>query len=74
MAAWWALYISGLITAGMAVACVVLGYWMGRNSIERPMRSDYAPTAQQPTDDEVPADVFDAAMDEDEDQRVSTIR
>jgi hypothetical protein len=54
---------------------VLLGYWMGRNSIERPMRSVNNPAAnsQGPSVDDMSEDVFIAAMTEPDDNRRPTL-
>jgi hypothetical protein len=36
-------FISVILAMGAAVALVVIGYWMGRNTTERPFRSQMNP-------------------------------
>lgn len=80
MEQWFPLLINGVIVvlgAGIAVGCVAFGYWLGRNSIDRPYRSDYNPGKMdlEPLEDTIPADVFDTAMeDDDKDKRIETYK
>ena len=74
MELWLALLIS-LVAVLVAMGCVGLGYAMGRNSAERPVVSDLAPSvSDEELEDTIPGDVFDTAMSDDDDARVSTLR
>lgn len=70
MEIWVALSILGSMVLGVlqAAGLVFIGYWMGRNSIDRPLRSEYNPgtTKRIPAEDEVAGDVFTDAMAQDE--------
>ena len=71
--------INSLIFSGVLVFCAfcgcVIGYWMGRNSAERPFLSEAQPrhTDQGPTD-ESQVDVFRDAMQGADDKRIPTIK
>ena len=76
MAVSFQLLISAVISMAMAVCCVWIGYWMGRNSADKPMRSDFNPPAIDDSfSDEVTGDVFADAMryDKEPEQRISTL-
>ena len=68
-------WLSAVIATATAVGCILLGYWMGRNSIERPMRSDSNPRRHDQGSTEEPGgDPFVAAMaEDDEDERRPTM-
>lgn len=72
------LAVTAVIMSSVCIGCVCLGYWMGRNSTERPLLSDQAEPLMQPNDnsDDVGADVFDEAMqpEEDKNERIPTMQ
>lgn len=68
---WLIPYFSILLSA---VGCILLGYWMGRNSRELPMVSSIAtPTKDQGSQADPGGDPFEEAMAEQEEPRVPTI-
>ena len=68
-------FISALTVAVLCIGCVLLGYWMGRNSIERPMRSENNPAkGHQGLSDDPGGDPYEYALSDDEDVRVSTMK
>lgn len=76
MAVSYQLLISAVISMAMAVCCVWIGYWMGRNSADKPVRSDFNPPVQSDDfEDEVSGDVFVEAMrdNREPEQRISTL-
>jgi hypothetical protein len=67
--------ISGLLVAVLCIGSIMLGYWMGRNSIERPMRSDNNPRPNsQGLPDDPGQDPYEYALSDDEDVRISTMK
>ena len=70
-------WISAVLGILVSVGCLALGYWMGRNSIDRPMRSVYNPGKmdQGSALDDSAGDPFaEAMMDRSvDDDRISTI-
>jgi len=68
---WLIPYFSILLSA---VGCILLGYWMGRNSRELPMVSCIATPVRDQGDQADPGgDPFEEAMAEPEPGRVSTV-
>ena len=62
----------------LIIGCILMGYWMGRNSAERGFRSESAANESRPSSqgshDEPEGDIFEDAMEIRElDQRVPTI-
>jgi hypothetical protein len=69
-----ALLISALLTALLCVGCVVLGYWMGRNSADKPAIADVnVKREKQIIPVEPYRDYFDEAMESEPDKRIPTI-
>jgi hypothetical protein len=69
-------WISAVFAVAVAVGCLVLGYWMGRNSIERPMRSiNNPPLMDQGAAYDSGGDPFHEAMVDhsDDDERIATM-
>ena len=67
--------VSAVLAIAVCIGCVLLGYWMGRNSIERPMRSENNPAkGHQGLSDDPGGDPYEYALSDDEDIRVSTIK
>lgn len=72
----WLALLSNYFLVVVAIGCILLGYWMGRNSSEKPMRSVNNPAKRDQGSHEDPGgDPFEEAMEiiEDEDERTSTI-
>ncbi len=66
-----------VLTTAIAVGCVLLGYWMGRNSTERPMISEAQPPLhkdQGSKDEPEYGDLFRDAMAGQEDGRIATVK
>lgn len=72
----WIPLISGLFVAVLCIGCILLGYWMGRNSSERPMRSIYNnPKADQGLTEDPGGDPFEEAMeDRTSNERIAIIK
>jgi uncharacterized membrane protein len=63
------------ITLACMVAGLLIGYWMGRNSAERPFVSEAAAVkvaSQGPTDEPESDDIFKEALHDNRDIRFST--
>ena len=71
------IWLAPLASAGAAAALILMGYWMGRNSAELPMRSDNNPRViDQGSSDDPGGDPYEDAMTEvaTEDTRIDTMR
>lgn len=76
MATWYPLLmvVSMLVFAGVAAALVWMGYWMGRNSADVPIRNDNNLEAEKKPDKSLDTgDVFMDSMARDDDERTPTI-
>lgn len=79
-ATWFQLFSLLVIVVAMAVAvaAVFVGYWMGRNSTDRPMRSPFNPKIiDQGSGEDPGGDPYVEAMEDpkldDEDKRIDTM-
>ena len=72
----WLALLSNYVWVGIAIGCIMIGYWMGRNSAELPMRSVHNPAKKDQGGHEDPGgDPFEEAMEilVDENERTPTL-